>query len=177
MGRKNTSTSINCYAKMHDGNLFFKHKYGTYDIVSKIKTMCTFEEFERFYNNDLLDGNDLLGDYLTELLDRHNAKAEKVSVGIGYSHDYVRKIAVGERKNPRRDVLLAICTYIHATVEETQLLLQYAGQQPLYVRRKRDAIIWFALLKEQDQKRNLEEDFEELNNYLLSCGYAALWKG
>ena len=115
-----------------------------------------------------MDGNVLLREYLSELLDRHNMKADVVSIQIGYSHDYVRKIAVGEKKNPGRDVLLAICTYIHATVEETQALLRYAGQQPLYARRRRDAIIWFALKKEQD--------FEELNKYLLERKMKALWK-
>ena len=153
---------------MHDGNFFFKQRFVTYDIMEKIGTMESFEEFEQYYDRELFDGNTLLGDYLTELLDRHTAKAETVSIGIGYSHDYVRKIAVGDRTNPSRDVLLAICAYIHATVEETQLLLRYAGQQPLYARRKRDAIIWFALQNKQD--------FDKLNKYLLEKQYATLQK-
>ena len=154
--------------RFHDGNEFFQYRYATIDIASRIEKMDTFEQFEDFYSYELMDGNVLLSEYLTELLARYKEKAEKVSIKIGYSHDYVRKIAVGERKDPRRDVLLAICTYIHATVEETQLLLRYAGQQPLYARRKRDAIIWFALEKKQD--------FEELNKFLDSRGYATLWK-
>ena len=152
----------------HDGNEFFQYRYGTIDIGAKIDSLKTFEEFEAFYTYDLMDGNDLLGEYLTELLDRHSAKADVVSVKIGYSHDYVRKIAKGDRKDPRRDVLLAICTYIHATVEETQVLLRYAGHQPLYARRKRDAIIWFALKNEQD--------FEALNEFLYKRNYRTLWK-
>ena len=154
--------------KWHDGNLFFQYEHPTIDIAHQIKSVDTFEAFEQFYTNELMDGNVLLREYLTELLERHNAKAGIVSVKIGYSHDYVRKIAVGDRKDPGRDVLLAICTYIHATVEETQLLLRYAGQQPLYARRKRDAIIWFALEKHQD--------FDKLNNFLLVRGYKTLWK-
>ena len=154
--------------RWHDGNMYFQYEHATIDIASQIQTMDTFEDFERFYTNELMDGNILLREYLTKLLEEHKAKADAVSIKIGYSHDYVRKIAVGDRKDPSRDVLLAICTYIHATVEETQLLLRYAGQQPLYARRRRDAIIWFALKKEQD--------FEELNRFLLARGYKALWK-
>lgn len=154
--------------KQHDGNIFFKQRFGTYDIMKKIETIETFEEFEQYYDSDLIDGNDLLGDYLSKLLDIHEVKADTVSLKIGYSHDYVRKIAVGERKDPRRDVLLAICTYIKATVEETQLLLRYAGHQPLYARRKRDAIIWYALLNKQD--------FYKLNDYLHKKGYPTLLK-
>lgn len=155
--------------KTHDGNIFFLYEYGTIDIAQQIKSMKTFEQFEEFFTNELMDGNILLQEYLSELLTRYSAKAEEVSIKIGYSHDYVRKIAVGDRKDPGRDVLLAICTYIHATVEETQLLLRYAGQQPLYARRKRDAIIWFALERKQD--------FEELNKFLLDREYKPLWKG
>lgn len=153
----------------HSGNEFFQYRFGTLDISQRIQEMNSFEEFEKFYTYDLIDGNDLLAEYLTELLGRYKAKADVVSIKIGYSHDYVRKIAVGERKDPRRDVLLAICTYINATVEETQVLLRYAGQQPLYARRKRDAIIWFALEK--------GHDFEELNKFLIARNYAPLWKG
>ena len=155
--------------EMHVGNRFFMHKYRTIDIAHTIKAMNTFEEFENYYNNELMDGNILLQVYLSELLTRYKVKAEQVSKKIGYSHDYVRKIAVGERQNPRRDVLLAICVYLHATVEETQLLLRYAGQQPLYARRKRDAIIWFALEKKQDLKA-LDEflynrDYDTIGKY------------
>lgn len=168
MDRKYMSLKREGLDRIHDGDLFFQYRYGTVDIAQKIESMATFEEFERFYTYDLMDGNGLLAEYLTELLERHNAKAEIVSLEIGYSHDYVRKIAAGDRKDPRRDVLLAICTYIKATVEETQLLLRYAGQQPLYARRKRDAIIWFALKNGQD--------FKSLNEFLHERGYTTLWK-
>ena len=154
--------------KWHDGNMYFQYEYATADIASMIKNIDSFEEFDAFFTDELVEGNKLLAEYLTELLDRHNASADIVSVKIGYSHDYVRKIAKGDRKDPSRDVLLAICTYIHATVEETQSLLRYAGQQPLYARRRRDAIIWFALKKQQD--------FEELNNFLHAKKYKTLWK-
>lgn len=158
----------NMMHKQHAGNIFFRQRFGTCDIMEKIKTIETFEEFEQYYDTDLIDGNDLLGAYLSKLLDDHNVRADTVSLKIGYSHDYVRKIAVGERKDPRRDVLLAICSYIKATVEETQLLLRYAGHQPLYARRRRDAIIWYALANEQD--------FYKLNDYLHEKGYATLLK-
>lgn len=156
-------------SQLHDGNIFFRHKYSTVTLAEQIREMDSFEEFEKFYTDELVDENTLLKDYLTELLRVHSAKADVVSIKIGYSHDYVRKIAKGDRKDPSRDVLLAICTFIHATVEETQLLLRYAGQQPLYARRRRDAIIWFALKTEQD--------FESLNNYLYLKEYKTLWKG
>lgn len=154
--------------KMHDGNLFFKHQYQTIDIEHAIGYMDSFEKFEQFYTDDLMDGNVLLRDYLYEVLERHGEKADHVSTEIGYSHDYVRKLVTGERKNPDREVILAICIYIHATVEETQNLLRYAGLQPLYARRKRDAIIWYAL--------RTKKSLTNLNLYLDERGYTLIGK-
>ena len=168
MNRDNRILEEDGLGKWHDGNLFFQYEHATLDIAHQIKSMNTFEEFEKFYTDELMDGNILLKEYLSELIERKKIGFEEISINIGYSHDYIRKIAVGDRKNPGRDVLLAICTYIKASVEETQALLRYAGQQPLYARRRRDAIIWFALEKGQD--------FDDLNRFLHDRGYKTLWK-
>lgn len=92
--------------------------------------------------------------------------ANKASIEIGKTHSYVRKIVNGEELNPSRDVLLAICVRLGVTVEETQILLRYSGKQPLYARRKRDAIVWFALKKHQS--------LTKLNIYLDEHGYKPL---
>jgi hypothetical protein len=57
----------------------------------------------------------------------------------------------GDKNNPKRDVLIAICLAIGTTVEEVQYLLRYAGYSPLYVRRKRDVIIWFGFMKHKNR--------------------------
>lgn len=154
--------------EMHDGNLFFKHKYPSISIEHAIDRFNSFEEFENFYTDDLMDENLLLADYLYRLLDKYGVTPTKASTDIGKSPSYVRKIVNGQELNPSRDVLLAICVYIGATVEETQILLRYSGKAPLYARRKRDAIIWFALKKHQS--------LSKLNLYLDEKGYASLSK-
>lgn len=154
--------------EMHDGNLFFRHKHSSLSIEQAIERFTTFEEFENYFTDDLMDENLLLADYLYRLLDRYGVSANRVSLDIGKTHSYVRKIISGQELNPSRDVLLAICVRLKATVEETQILLRYAGKSPLYARRKRDAIIWFALKKHQDLK--------SLNDYLEKKGYAQLSK-
>ena len=154
--------------EMHDGNIFFKHKYPTISIEHAVERFETFEEFEKFFTDDLMDENLLLADYLFHLLDRYNVSPNKAALEIGKSHSYVRKIVNGDELNPSRDVLLAICVYIGATVEETQILLRYAGKSPLYARRKRDVIVWFALKKHQKLR--------DVNDYLYNNGYATLSK-
>ena len=37
---------------MHDGNLFFKHKYPTISIEHAVERFNTFEEFEKFFTDD-----------------------------------------------------------------------------------------------------------------------------
>lgn len=156
------------FENMHDGNLFYEHKYQSMDIARHIKHIKTFEEFERIYTDELIDGNILLGRYLDALLKRHGFTASSVSTKIGYDASYLRKMIKNKRENPDRDILLATCVTIGATVEETQVLLRYAGVQPLYARRKRDAIIWFALLK--------GETLESLDRFLDKNEYKMLKK-
>lgn len=154
--------------EMHDGNLFFRHRYPSISTERAIEGFDSFEDFERFYTDDLMGENLLLADYLYRLLYRYDMSANKVALEIGKSHSYFRKIVSGEEVNPSRDVLLATCVRIGASVEETQILLRYAGKAPLYARRKRDAIIWFALKKHQT--------LYDLDIYLQENGYSPLTK-
>ena len=151
---------------LRNGNTLFKPKYSTMPIEESLKRFNSFDEFEKYYEKDLIDENLLLADYLYGLLDQYQISANKASLGIGVSHSYVGKIITGEKMNPSRDVLLAICVFIGATVEETQTLLKYAGKAPLYVRRKRDVIIWFALMKHQN--------LYNLDEYLYDRGFRIL---
>lgn len=163
--------------EMHSGNMFFEHKYPSIDINRAIEKMRSFDDFERYYTTDLMDENLLMGRYLYHLLELYNVTPNKAAKEIGKSESYVRKIVSGEVLNPSRDVLLAICILIGATVEETQILLRYSGKQPLYARRKRDAIIWFALKNRQWRRVDSGRAYlEELNSYLEKHGYTGLIK-
>ena len=153
---------------MQDETEFFKHRYPTIQLEREIERLQSFEDFERFYTDGLINDNRLLADYLYKLIGLHNSNPDKTSLNIGKSHGYVGRICRGEKIDPSRDVLLAICVYLQASVEEAQTLLKYAGKQPLYAKRKRDAIIWYALKKKQS--------LHALNIYLDEKGYDSLCK-
>lgn len=104
---------------LHDGNVFFQHKYPSIDIERAMEHMNSFEEFEAFYTDDLMGENLLMGAYLYRLLDRYDMSANKAALMIGKTHSYVRKIISGEELNPSRDVLLAICVLLGTTVVNT----------------------------------------------------------
>ena len=57
---------------------------------------------------------------------------------------------------------------LRATEEELQYLLKYAGHAPLYVRRKRDVIIWFGIMK--------GESLESVNDALLTRSLTPLYR-
>ena len=152
----------------HSGNLFFKHQYTSLNIEHAIERIDSFKEFEEFYTDELIDGNELLKEYFGMLLKKYKVSARELEEFTGYSEDYIRRIKNGGRDNPERDCLLAICAHMRATVEETQVLLRYAGEQPLYARRKRDAIIWYGLKK--------KEGIVALNGYLDDNNYKSLTK-
>ena len=81
---------------------------------------------------------------------------------------YVGNIINGKKRNPSRDALIAICLAIGTELEEVQYLLKYAGQAPLYVRRKRDVIIWFGFMKHMT--------LDEVDENLMQRNYRLLTK-
>lgn len=114
------------------------------DLISKVDTL---EEFEHKFTDEFLNDDDHVGNYLRELLWKYEKKDSVVSNDAHLHQSYVGNIVNGKKRNPSRDALISICLAIGTTVEEVQYLLKYAGQAPLYVRRKRDVIIWFGFMK------------------------------
>lgn len=153
--------------KMDSGNLFFKHQYASIDLKRALEFTDTFEEFESVYTDELIEGNVLLRDYLDMLMKKYKMTKRELAEGTGYNYDYFCKVLKGTRDNPERDFLLATCLYMRVSVEETQILLKYAGQLPLYARRRRDALIWYALWKKQGLAA-LDVYFEERGYPLLT---------
>ena len=110
----------------------------------------TLEELERRFPSELLDEDAHVGNYLADLLNKYDKKASAVSQDAMLAASYVGNIINGKKKNPSRSALLSICLAMGTSLEEAQYLLRYAGQAPLYVRRKRDVVIWFGFMKGMD---------------------------
>ena len=89
-----------------------------------------------------------------------------ISIEAGLTHSYVGNI-VNHRKTPSRNAILCICLAIGTTIDEVQKLLKYAGHAPLYVRRKRDVIIWGGFMK----KESLDQVKENLLNRQMTLLY------
>lgn len=96
-----------------------------------------------------------VAEYLNELLIKYNGKKTEITKRAGLDEGYMYQIFNG-RRNAKRDKLLQLAFGFPLTIEETQRLLRLGGYGELYVRRKRDAYLMFALEKGYDvQQTNM----------------------
>lgn len=83
--------------------------------------------------------------YLTAIIEEKALKKAAVIRKSNIQTNYAYQIFSG-LKIPSRDKLIALCF----GMEETQMLLKYAGYAPLYPRNKRDSVIIDSLEKHKD---------------------------
>ena len=149
--------------------IFYRNNHMTASLEGDIHRYNSFEEFEKRWSDELLNEDARIGNYLESLLWKYDKKAAAVSKDAGLAFAYVGNIVNGKKNNPSRNVLISICFAIGTTFEEAQYLLKYAGHAPLYVRRKRDVIIWFGLMKHQN--------LQTVNDLLVERGLQPLVRG
>ena len=149
-------------------DFFFRSKNTSIILEGSLPQYDSLEDFEKDFPDDFLQEDSKTGDYLLYLLGKYDKAASAVSDKAGLSFSYVGLITSGKKNNPSRDALIAICLAMGTTFEEVQYLLKYAGQAPLYVRRKRDVVIWFGFMKGQD--------IDTVNDNLYARGMKTLKK-
>lgn len=145
---------------------FYRNNRMSIQLDHFIHICDTYEEFEKQFSYELLNEDTKIGDYLADLLYKYDQKASVVSNEAHLNPSYVGNIINGKKNNPSRNALICICFAIGATEEELNYLLKYAGQAPLYVRRKRDVIIWFGIMK--------HESIDIVNENLIKRGLTPL---
>lgn len=146
--------------------VFFQSNRTSIMLEGLLKQCDSFDEFEKMCSDDMLNSDCRTTIYLLRLLDKYKFKISTASEAAGLHTSYLGHITSG-RRNPTRDVLLRVAIAIGATVEETRYLLQYAGYAPLYVRRKRDVIIWYGISK--------KEPLEVINGNIKARGLEPLY--
>lgn len=127
---------------------FYNGNRMTVTLEMMMDTIDSLEAFEKRFPSEFLANDDHVGEYLQSLLWKYDQKASVVSTNAMLAASYVGNIINGKKRNPSRDALISICFAIGTTVEEVQYLLRYAGQAPLYVRRRRYVVIWFGFMKQ-----------------------------
>ena len=149
-------------------DVFYRNNKRTAPLEYYISRYDSYEAFEKEFSDEFLNEDSRIGNYLWDLLIKYDKKASDVSFKAYLHPSYVGNIINGKKNNPSRNALICICFAMGATVEELQYLLKYAGHSPLYVRRKRDVIIWFGKMK--------GEEIETVNNNLTERGLEPLYR-
>ncbi len=107
----------------------------------------SLEQFEEENASELCAQS--IADYLNELLIKYDGKKPEIGKRASLDEGYMYQIFNG-RRNAKRDKLLQLAFGFPLTLEETQRLLRLGGYGELYVRRKRDTYLMFALEKGYD---------------------------
>lgn len=114
----------------------------TYILQEELRKSKSLDKFESENNSELYAKS--VAEYLNELLIKYDGKKTKIGKRANLDEGYMYQIFSG-RRNAKRDKLLQLAFGFPLTVEETQRLLRLGGYGELYVRRKRDAYLMFAL--------------------------------
>lgn len=123
------------------------NKKDTYILQDELRKSKSLEQFEDENNAELQAQS--VAEYLNELLRIHDGRKTEIAKRANMDEGYMYQIFNG-RRNAKRDKLMQIAFGFSLTLEETQRLLHLGGYGKLYVRRKRDAYLMFALEKGYD---------------------------
>ncbi|MBP3568562.1 MAG: XRE family transcriptional regulator [Lachnospiraceae bacterium] len=85
-------------------------------------------------------------EYLNDMLIKYNIEKNEVVRLSGLSGTYAYQIFDGKR-SAGREKLIQLAFGFPLTLEETQKLLRFGGHSELYVKKKREAFIMYALGK------------------------------
>ena len=149
-------------------DFFFRNNNMSVTLEACLPKYDSLEDFEKDFPDEFLKDDSRVGNYLRALLIKYDKDPSAISKKARLSISYVGLITNWKKNNPSRDALIAICLAIGTTFEEAQYLLKYAGQAPLYVRRRRDVVIWFGFMKGQD--------VDTVNDNLYARGMKTLTK-
>ena len=127
--------------------VFFESNKTSIMLEGLLRQCESFDKFEQICSDDMLNSDCRTSIYLMRLLDKYGWKTSAASEAAEMSTGYLGLIING--KNATRDMLIRVAIAIGATAEETDYLLKYSGYNPLYVRNKRDVIIWYGISKKE----------------------------
>ena len=114
----------------------------TEDLLKTLLRTDEYSQFQELKDNGIVS----LAEHLDALLDQKETSKAEVIYRARLDTVYGHQIFNGTRK-PSRDKLLQLAFGFPLTYKETLTLLKIAGVGSLYVRRRRDSIIIFALNK------------------------------
>lgn len=131
----------------------------TIELQYELEHIDDIEKFKQYNQSEFVATS--LSDYLFQLLIKYELERKDVIKRAELDITYGYQIFDG-RKSPKRNKILQLAFGFPLTVEETQKALKFGGVNELYVRKKRDAYLMFALARKMT--------ITEVNELLCSEG-------
>ena len=131
----------------------------TTERLDKILQSADTGDFSVYSKQELSDELPSLSDYLNEYIGKNGLLVSDIVKNSGLSRDYAYAILNGNRKNPTKDRIIALCLAIHMNLVETQRALKICGMV-LYSKNKRDAALIICINREI-------YDINKVNDFLL----------
>lgn len=141
-----------------------KHKEkDTKLLQSELKQAVDLESFLKENESDFRART--VPEYLNDMLIKYNMEKSDVVRHSGLSGTYAYQIFDG-KKSAGREKLIQLAFGFPLNLEETQRLLKFGGHNELYVKKKREAFMMYALEKDYD--------INQLNDLLYQNGEETL---
>ena len=135
--------------------------------LDNILKSAKMTDFDKYVNDKIPDNVPSLSSYLEDYLASHSLDRNTVVKSSGISKDYAYSIINGNRTNPARDRLIALCLAMHMPIDDFQHTLKLAGLGELYSKNQRDAAVIISV-------NNQKWDVNELNEFLYDHGLKTL---
>lgn len=131
----------------------------TVELQYELEHMDDIREFKQYNQSEFIEST--LTDFLFQMLIKYKLERKDVIKRAELDNTYGYQIFDG-RKSPKRNKIIQLAFGFPLTVAETQKALKLGGANELYVRKKRDAYLMFALARKMT--------ITEVNELLFSEG-------
>lgn len=135
--------------------------------LENILKNTSMKDYKNFIENEIGDTYDSLSDYLLDYIGKHGLKQAELVRKSCLNRSTGHNIFNGNRKNPKRDYIIAICLACEMSFEETNRALRFTNAGTLYVKESSDIIIIFCI-------NNKIFDVMKVNELLAENGFPPL---
>jgi len=135
--------------------------------LNEILKSASREDFDSLVARELTNKPKSLSEYLNGYIGSHDLVTADIIRASMLSRDYAYGILNGNRSNPTRDRVIALCIAMHMTLDEVQRALELCNAGILYAKNARDMAIMICINTEV-------YDIYEINSFLVEKGYDIL---